>query len=123
MPETPDLNNDVLLERIQLTPNADDTCVTSQQQQQPLRPIDQCLLLAFTLNIKNSNPSDGLTSEQMSPFVTKVLEHPVNWMVHSMGLLLRSRLENRKSKTVERAVLQVQVMSAPWVFGGLGLFM
>jgi hypothetical protein len=31
-------------------------------------------------------------------------------MIHTMALLLRSRLETKKSRTVERAVLQLQAL-------------
>jgi hypothetical protein len=40
----------------------------------------------------------------------RVLDNPNNWMVHTMGLLLRSRLEANKSRTVERSVLQLQAL-------------
>ena len=46
----------------------------------------------------------------MAPFITQVLELPQNFMVHTMGLLLRSRLDNVKSRTVERGVLQLQAL-------------
>jgi tetratricopeptide (TPR) repeat protein len=47
--------------------------------------------------------------EEMMAYVQRVLEHPNNWTVFSTGLLLRSRLESEKLRTVERAVLQIQV--------------
>ncbi|KAF9125814.1 hypothetical protein BGW39_007124 [Mortierella sp. 14UC] len=75
-----------------------------------LHPIDHALLLAFCLNIKNTNPAHGLTVEQMFPFVTRVLETPNNWTVYTMALLLRSRLEADKSRTVERGALQLQAL-------------
>jgi hypothetical protein len=42
-------------------------------------------------------------------FVARVAQHPSNWMVHSTCLLYRSRLESKKYRTAERAVLQLQV--------------
>jgi hypothetical protein len=53
---------------------------------------------------------DGLTTEEMFPFVTRVLENANNWMVHTTALLLRSRLESNKSRTVERSALQLQAL-------------
>ncbi len=38
-----------------------------------------------------------------------VLAEPKNWMVYTMALLLRSRLDAERSRTVERGVLQMQV--------------
>ncbi|KAJ3345386.1 hypothetical protein HDU83_004116 [Entophlyctis luteolus] len=102
VPETLALNDDTLLE----------TTVFSELSSKGgnLRVVDQCILLAMCMNVKNSNPEDGLTTEQMLPFVTRVLENPNNWMVHSMALLLRSRLESGKSRTVQRSVLQLQAL-------------
>ncbi|KAI9286741.1 hypothetical protein BC943DRAFT_321307 [Umbelopsis sp. AD052] len=103
-PETLALNDDTLLERIAI--NADEKA----SQQGNLQVIDQCLLLAFCLNVKNTNPDHGMTAEQMVPFVSRVLDNPNNWMVYTMALLLRSRLESNKSRTVERSVLQLQAL-------------
>lgn len=47
--------------------------------------LDQCILIALCLDVKNNNPSDGLTIEQMHAYVAKILETPANWMVHSSG--------------------------------------
>ncbi|KAJ1547890.1 hypothetical protein HK096_009769 [Nowakowskiella sp. JEL0078] len=95
------LNDDTILENIALT-NAND--------QSALKPIDRAILLAFCLNVKNMNPAHGLTKEEMMPFVSRVLQDANNWMIHTMGLLLRSRLEGDKSRTVERSVLQLQAI-------------
>jgi hypothetical protein len=98
------LNNDTLLDKIAFT--SDET----NRGQKNLKVIDQCILLAFCMNVKNVNPADGLTNEEMMPYVCRVLEHPNNWMVHTMALLLRSRLEVSKSRKVERACLQLQTL-------------
>jgi tetratricopeptide (TPR) repeat protein len=50
----------------------------------------------------------------MYPYVTRVLENPNNWMITTMGLLLRSRLECNKSRTVERSCLQLQALVDQW---------
>jgi hypothetical protein len=42
-----------------------------------------------------------------------------NWLVYSMGLLLRSRLEAEKSRTVERGVLQMQAWAWAWAPRGV----
>ena len=108
-PETLDLNDDVLLESIAFA-KTDNAAEVDPSKQENLRTIDQCLLLAFCLNVKNTNPSHGITNEQMFPYVNRVLANPNNWMVHTMGLLLRSRLESSKTRTMERGVLQLQAL-------------
>ena len=75
-----------------------------------LHAVDQAVLLSLCLDVQNSNPADGLTSEEMFPYLHRVLEHPNNWMVHSTGLLERSWLEYEKRRTADRAMLQIQAL-------------
>jgi tetratricopeptide (TPR) repeat protein len=46
----------------------------------------------------------------MTPYVARVITHPLNWSVHTMALLLRARLESNRTRTVERATLQLQAL-------------
>ncbi|KAJ3107479.1 hypothetical protein HDU97_004075 [Phlyctochytrium planicorne] len=106
-PKTLALNDDTLLENIMFTTPKD---IDDPALKGNLNPQDQCILLSFCLNVQNENPEDGLTTEQMVPYVTRVLENPNNWTIHTMALLLRSRLEAKKSRTAERAALQLQAL-------------
>lgn len=62
LPETLALNDDTLLEKTKF--------VTDSLNQGNLAIIDQCILLAYCLDVKNTNPDDGITKEQMWPFVS-----------------------------------------------------
>jgi tetratricopeptide (TPR) repeat protein len=75
-----------------------------------LHPLDQAVLLALCLDVGNSNPVDGLTNEEMTPYIERVLEKPHNWMVHSTALLERSWIEFERRKTADRAMLQIQAL-------------
>jgi tetratricopeptide (TPR) repeat protein len=75
-----------------------------------LSPLDQSILLALCLDVSNSNPSDGLTNEEMLPYIERVLLQPINWMIHSTGLLERSWIEYERRKTADRAMLQIQAL-------------
>ena len=75
-----------------------------------LHPVDQAIILALCLDVSNSNPVDGLTNEEMQPYVERVLELAGNWMIHSTGLLERSWLEFERRKTMDRAMLQIQAL-------------
>lgn len=114
MPATLPLNDDTLLERTEFTAtsSASSPALTSidPHDQPPLHPLDQSLLLALCLSINNTSPSHGLTAVQIAPFVTRVLENASNWSVHSMALLLRSRLEASRTRTVQRGLLQHQAL-------------
>ncbi|KAF9975422.1 hypothetical protein BGZ73_000927 [Actinomortierella ambigua] len=116
-PKNIELGDDTLLDKIQFSElSTEDRANLGELEYDPakamqkLHPIDHALLLAFCLNIKNTNPAHGLTVEQMFPFVTRVLDTPNNWTIYTMALLLRSRLESDKSRTVERGALQMQAL-------------
>ncbi|KAJ6491426.1 hypothetical protein C8R47DRAFT_1319720 [Mycena vitilis] len=114
VPETIQLNDDTLLEQTAFTsssPSAHSRLSHLDPAAQPaLHPLDQSILLAMCLNVKNTSPVHGLTGEQMSPYVARVITHPLNWSVHTMALLLRARLESNRTRTVERATLQLQAL-------------
>ena len=115
LPETLALNDDTLLEQTEFTSFAPTSSVSplrhlDPSNQPPLHPLDQCILLSLCLNVRNTSPAHGLTGEQMSPYVARVISHPRNWSVHTMALLLRSRLESSRTRTVERSTLQLQAL-------------
>ncbi|KAG6844363.1 hypothetical protein H0H87_007544 [Tephrocybe sp. NHM501043] len=115
IPETLALNDDTLLEQTEFTsssPSAPGSRLKhiDPSSQPPLHPLDQCILLSMCLNVKNTSPSHGLTNEQMSPYISRVISHPRNWSVHTIALLLRSRLESARTRTVERSTLQLQAL-------------
>jgi tetratricopeptide (TPR) repeat protein len=115
LPETLALNDDTLLERTEFTssnPAAPGSHLghLDPSNQPALHPLDQCILLSLCLNVRNTSPAHGLTMEQMTPYVARVISHPENWSVHTMALLLRSRLEAHRTRTVERSTLQLQAL-------------
>jgi tetratricopeptide (TPR) repeat protein len=75
-----------------------------------LHPVDQAIVLALCLDVSNSNAADGLTNEEMLPYVERVLGLAANWMIHSTALLERSWLEFERRKTMDRAMLQIQAL-------------
>lgn len=75
-----------------------------------LHPLDQALILALCLDVCNSNPVDGLTNEEMTPYIERTLAHANNWMIHSTALLERSWIEFERRKTMDRAMLQIQAL-------------
>ncbi|EQC37302.1 hypothetical protein SDRG_05523 [Saprolegnia diclina VS20] len=93
--------DNILLEKIAFTDAIDNA---------NLQVVDQTILLALCLDVKNSNANDGLTREQMMPYLTRVLDNPNNWMVYSTGLLERAWLECETMRSRERAVLQMQAL-------------
>lgn len=126
-PQNLELNDDTLLEKISFTkviPNAPDddseqdsatvppALASLDPSNQPLlHPLDSIILLSFASSIQNTNPQDGLTREETLPYATRALEGgSSNWQVYTQALLVRSRIEGYRSRTVERGVLQLQAV-------------
>jgi hypothetical protein len=61
-----------------------------------------------SFDIKNTNPDHGMTTEQIKPFLTRLIDGGSNPLIHTMVLLLRCRIEAEKTKTIERALMQLQ---------------
>ncbi|WRT67364.1 uncharacterized protein IL334_004335 [Kwoniella shivajii] len=118
LPESIALNDDTLLEETEFTKMTSSEASASSSKlshidpsnQPPLHPLDQSLLLSLCLSQHNNSPSSGLTASQMMPFLVRVISHPRNWSIHTTGLLLRSRLEGARSRTVERSTLQLSAL-------------
>lgn len=109
------LNDDTLLERTAFTSSPATTqhatalSSLDPSAQPPLHPLDESILLGLSLNVRNTSPAHGLTTLQIGAFVQRVLDDgSQNWSVYTMALLLRSRLEATRTRTVERGLLQIQ---------------
>jgi tetratricopeptide (TPR) repeat protein len=122
-PKALDLNDDTLHESIQFTEQTasmsikdDSTLPVSLTALDPanqplLDPLDSVILLSLAESIKNTNPADGITREETIPYATRVLEGgSSNWQVYTQALLVRSRIEGYKSRTMERGLLQLQAL-------------
>ena len=94
----------ILLERVKY--EEDDDNVHFQ-----LSLLHQTILLALCLDVKNDNPMDGLTGEQMGAYLERVLQQHDDWMVYATGLLERAWLESEKNHTRERALFQLQALA------------
>ncbi|WPG97299.1 TPR domain-containing protein [Acrodontium crateriforme] len=118
------LNDDTLLESISFTDKSlhnikvqDESSLPSSlasldpSDQPQLDAVDSTILLSLASAITNTSPEDGLTREETLPYATRVLEGgSSNWQVYTQALLVRSRIEGYKSRTVERGLLQLQAL-------------
>ncbi|CAM9615153.1 unnamed protein product [Ectocarpus fasciculatus] len=76
-----------------------------------LQDVDLAIILGLCLDVSNSNPRDGLTNEQMTPYIARVLRQPgCNWMIYSTALLQRAWVEFERSHARDRAALQLQAL-------------
>ncbi|KAK7744298.1 hypothetical protein SLS62_010256 [Diatrype stigma] len=114
------LNDDTLLENINFKEDAEaETSSTLPEQLRNLSPDnqpklkleDQIILLTEATLKDTFSPSDSLTSEEILPFAVRVInDKSQNWQVYTQALLVRSRIELHRSRTLERAVLQLQAV-------------
>ncbi|XXG95244.1 hypothetical protein Hte_001504 [Hypoxylon texense] len=114
------LNDDTLLEKIKfendqtnettpsIPPELQDLTPEDQLQ---LRPEDHIILLTEATLRDTFSPADSLTAEEILPFAVRVIDDKsTNWQIYTQALLVRSRIELNRSRTLERAVLQMQAL-------------
>ncbi|CEM05675.1 unnamed protein product [Vitrella brassicaformis CCMP3155] len=92
--------------------------------ERPLTALEQALLLTRCASILESAPvGDELAAEELNALVQRCLVLPsappsgqegsqlsANWLVYSAGLYFRSRSELHRTKTMDRACLQLQAL-------------
>lgn len=118
-----DLNDDTLLEAISFSKETPTSSIVDEEtlpsglksmdpaDQPTLKPLDSIILLAVASSITNTSPQDGLTREETLPYATRVLiGGSTNWQIYTQALLVRSRIEGYRSRTIERGVLQLQAV-------------
>ncbi|KAI1813222.1 hypothetical protein GGS20DRAFT_586711 [Poronia punctata] len=124
VPEALPLNDDTLLEKVQFnvaeangSESTESTLPVQLRDLKPdsqpaLRPVDQIILLTEATLKDTFSASDSLTLEEVLPFALRVIEDKgVNWQIYTQALLVRSRIELNRSRTVERGVLQMQAVA------------
>jgi tetratricopeptide (TPR) repeat protein len=119
-PQALALNDDTLLENLEFTkektgdekselPAALGDLPPDEQPQ--LAPLDQIILLAEATLTDSFSPADTLTAEEVLPFAVRVIsDKSTNWQIYTHALLVRSRIEVHRSRTIERGVLQMQAV-------------
>ncbi|KAL2761052.1 hypothetical protein ACRALDRAFT_1045806 [Sodiomyces alcalophilus JCM 7366] len=121
------LNDDTLLENIEFSKkeangtNGDGTETSetlppvladlTPDEQPQLSALDQIILLTEATIKDSFSPVDSLTSEEVLPYAVRVItDKSTNWQVYTQALLVRSRIEVHRSRTLERGVLQMQAV-------------
>lgn len=123
-PDALKLNDDTLLEEIQFSSEDSKKDATKEKELPPtlaelspdnqpqLTPLDQIILLTEATLKDAFSPVDTLTSQEILPYAVRVLaDKSTNWQIYTQALLVRSRIEVHRSRTVERGVLQLQAVA------------
>ncbi|CDW87054.1 tetratricopeptide repeat protein 27 [Stylonychia lemnae] len=71
---------------------------------------DQLVILAYVNYVTKTHPKDETRMELLRPYINACTEKSNNWLVFSFALLHRSRNELDRTKTMERALLQIQTL-------------
>lgn len=75
------------------------------QLDRELSETDLVLITAQTNQLWKNRPDDEIREEMMRPFVLALTKNEeVNWLVHTNGLLWRSRNEFVRTKTKEKSL-------------------
>ncbi|KAK4121499.1 hypothetical protein N657DRAFT_692048 [Parathielavia appendiculata] len=119
-PQALALNDDTLLESLEFTKEKTEDEMSelpaalrdlAPDEQPQLSPLDQIILLAEATLTDAFSPADTLTAEEVLPFAVRVIsDKSTNWQIYTHALLVRSRIEVHRSRTVERGVLQMQAV-------------
>ncbi|KAM0336295.1 hypothetical protein ACHAPQ_004293 [Fusarium lateritium] len=121
-PDALQLNDDTLHEEIQFAKeeNQNDKKASlpaaladlSPDDQPQLSSLDQIILLTEATLKDAFSPIDTLTSAEVLPYAVRVIaDKSTNWQIYTHALLVRSRIEVHRSRTVERGVLQLQAVA------------
>ncbi|XP_076363543.1 tetratricopeptide repeat protein 27 [Tachypleus tridentatus] len=101
LPKDRKLDDDTLLNKVKYEDERN-TVVQS------LCPEQQMIILALCAQVQKSNAVHPLTEEEVMAFVECVLSQPQIWCIQMQALLLRTRIEQKNSRRMERAMMQMQ---------------
>uniref|UniRef100_A0A914BU42 Tetratricopeptide repeat protein 27 n=1 Tax=Patiria miniata TaxID=46514 RepID=A0A914BU42_PATMI len=103
MPKDLDLNDDTILDAIKFKDLEED-------QIPRLSSAEQALILALCIEHKRSRPKEELLWEELKAYIVAALTHPKVWCVQTLALMTRCQLEKDRGRTVERAMMQMQLL-------------
>lgn len=85
--------------------------LSEDPHEMPLTPVEQCILLSKALHVLQTMPEDDeLNLEYLNAIVVRCLDSKEawrSWLLYSVALWVRCKTEYHRTKTVERATLQL----------------
>lgn len=102
LPKALMLNNETLLEEVKF--------INDVSENPNLTPEDQAVILAYCTHMTKTKPSQALDKEEINAVLSSLVSQPKCWVIQSEVLKLRSLLENERTKTVERSMMQMETL-------------
>lgn len=107
IPEDRVLNDDVLLNHIQFSNETKEGNCT-------LTKVEEKCFLAIILNNLLSKPQDELHIAELQPFIYFLLNRKNSYSVRAVTLFLRSKIESKQARTIQRSLAQLEEIAKSW---------
>ncbi|EDV29163.1 uncharacterized protein TRIADDRAFT_52765 [Trichoplax adhaerens] len=102
LPKDVALDDDTVMHRIQFSDNQGDIPV--------LLPIEEIVILANGIEVLQITPDHELLKEEILAYINCNLMYPQDWSIQMMSLMIRSKIESKHHRTVERSMMQLQAL-------------
>lgn len=103
IPKALPLDDDTLLEAVKFIENEDGPSTK-------LSAEEQSVILTMCTSMQKASPAHRLRDEQIICVIESLLSDPKCWAVHCEALRVRCLLERDRSRTVERSMMQLELL-------------
>ncbi|XP_041351837.1 tetratricopeptide repeat protein 27-like [Gigantopelta aegis] len=103
LPKIVALDDDTVLDVVQFSGDNQDLELSVS-----LSPVEQAVVLGVMESYRRSVAAERLTEEEIMAYICTILPHVTNWCTSIMALVLRSKFQKTRCRTVERSMSQIE---------------
>lgn len=107
LPKNIALNDDTLLDKVKITNSDDEKLLEGGRHWSQL---EYCVLYGFIFDFRKNSSLTELTHVELIPFIEYILTNSVNWCVHVVSMLMRTKLEAPSGRRMERSLMQLETL-------------